>query len=141
MSLRFKRTYQVLAAVPFAVEAVTPGELVETKLSCTFRKATVKTWTVSVSEGWLKVTATVTGWVPLEGLGKMDGVVAGWAVALGVLVNVTVFVKVGVMLGVELEVTVGVGEAETIVTIAPGTANPLKRTGWPLVPVAAVTLN
>jgi hypothetical protein len=71
----------------------------------------------------------------------MDGVLAGWAVTLGVLVKVMVFVEVAVTVGVKLEVMVGVGEAETIVISAPFTGNPLKRTGCPLLPAAPVTLN
>ena len=124
MSLRLKGTYQILAVAPAASEACTPGDEVETTLSCTLRKATVKTCTVRLSDGWLRVTATVTGWVPFEGFGKMAGV----ETAGGVAVAVEVVVKLGV------EEAVGV--AATIVTVEPVRGNPLKSTGWPLVPEA-----
>jgi hypothetical protein len=113
LSLRLKGTYQVLALVPVAVAACTPGDVVETSLSSTFRKATVKTCTVSVFDGWLSVTATVTGWVPFEGFGKIAGVVTTWGV------------EVAVDVAVKLAVAEGVGVAGAIVTVDPVTGNPL----------------
>lgn len=69
MSLKVKGIYQVLALTPPLTEAVTPEVVGVTTLSCTSRNATVNTCTVSVSDGWLKLTANVTGSVPLEGFG------------------------------------------------------------------------
>jgi len=129
LSLRLKGTYQVLAVAPAASESCTPGDEVETTLSCTLRKATVKTCTVRLSDGWLRVTATVTGCVPFEGFGKMAGV----ETAGGVAVAVDVAVKWGVK--------EAVGVAATMVTVDPVTGNPLKRTGWPLLPAPPETVN
>lgn len=102
LSLRAKGICQVLAVVPPLTEAVTPGDEVETTLDCTSRKATVKTCTVNVSDGWLKVTATVTGAVPVEGFGKTTCVELGLTVEVGVNVIVEVGTKVAVEVGVEV---------------------------------------
>jgi hypothetical protein len=53
-----------------------------------------------------------------------------------VLVGVEVFT--GVLVGVEEVVEVAV--AGETVTVAPDTGKPLKRTGWPLLPLAPDTL-
>lgn len=51
---------------------------------------------------------------------------------------VEVGVKVGVL--VEVAVCVGVAVAWATVAVAPETGMPLNKTGWPLLPLAPVTL-
>lgn len=63
------------------------------------------------------------------------------AVFVKVWVGVEVVVLVAVLEDVAVEVSVGVDVAETIVTIAPATGNPVKPTAWPLFPTAPVMLN
>lgn len=137
MSLSVIGMCQVLAIVPPLTDADTPLDVDETDISCTFRKATVKICTVIVSDGWLKVTATVTGSVPVAGFGKTTGVEPGWTVEVGV----DEAVEVGMEVGVKVAVNVGVEVAEAIVIVAPVTGNPLKPTVWPLFPAPPVILN
>jgi len=103
------------AAEPEAVAVVTtPFVVDETVVSCTLRNATVKICTLAVSEGWLKLADTVTGWVPSAGFGEINTIV--------VFSNgVTVFVGVKVLVGVK------VGFAT--VTIAPVSMLPVNITG------------
>ena len=56
-------------------------------------------------------------------------------------VGVGDWVMVGVSVRVAVSVVVNVEVGVTIVTVAPTTGRPLKRTGWPLVPAAPVMLN
>jgi hypothetical protein len=135
LSLSTTGICQVLAIVPPLTDADTPMDVDETTVSCTFRNATVKICTVIVSEGWFKVTATVTGSVPVAGFGKTTGVEPGWTVEVDVEVDVDVGMKVGV------NVAVSVGVAEAIVTVAPVTGNPLNSIGSPLFPAPPVILN
>ena len=68
--------------------------------------------------------------------------VVGGQVPSGVGVETTVEPVVGVGVAVEVREAVveGVAVAVATVMVLPAAGNPLKLTGWPLVPVAPVTL-
>lgn len=159
MSVIDRGIFQDWPVVPFRAEAVTPSVMGVTSVLCTMRKAVVYMLTVNPDAGWFKFANKVTG-PPVEGLGNTTGVELATGVEVMVTVGLEVEVKVavettvqvnvgveeavgvevGVELGVKVGVFVGVAVAGVTVTAAPKTGMPLNETGWPLLPLAPVTL-